>query len=67
MHREGGFGKRKQPAPPAEEETLPPANPRLLQSFVVLNARGTRITTTAATLGRLALPSTFFGSFDWVS
>ncbi|CAE7224687.1 GAPC1 [Symbiodinium sp. CCMP2592] len=50
-----------------DKEALAPANPRLLQSFVVLNARGTRITTTAATLGRLALPGTFFGSFDWGS
>ncbi|CAE7568578.1 GAPC1 [Symbiodinium natans] len=48
-----------------KEAPSPSSNPRLLQSVVVINARGTRITTTGATLGRLALPGTFFGSFDW--
>ncbi|CAJ1338078.1 unnamed protein product [Effrenium voratum] len=34
------------------------------RAYIILNARGTRITTTAVTLGVLALPSTFFGSLD---
>eukprot|EP00435_Cladocopium_sp_Y103_P018624 s2087_g4.t1 len=49
---------------PDESKQVELKEERPLSQYVVLNARGTRITTTPTTLGILALPGTFFGSLD---